>query len=298
MVWPFRSHDPTPFMPVTDPGPKKEDLPQFVPMERFTAALDEVKGLNSKLDQFTGLLTGMLGTQPGQQTPPQPPAQEPAIDDITDDDYADAVLKGDAARITKRTKAEVERARRDIKKDYDARFARLEGQGMGILDQVNTELGQHALGSMPYYQLLKADVDAALKQLPAHQRTPEMRAHIYHAVVGANEEKVYAHRRAEEARIAKEREALDTPGRGKEQSQGPTPSTVFGDELLKPTTTWRGGAGLWSKRSPDQWAQARYGVENIQQAAIYASNVLALDDCPRCFGPIIGGTCHCRGKAA
>lgn len=299
-LWPFQKHSPQPFLPSADPGAqKKDEPPKFVDEARFTQALDEVRGLNSKLDQFTGLLTGYFGAgQPGQAQQgqsQQQQAQEPTIPDISDDEYADAVLKGDAAKIATRTAAIAERKVREVRKEYDQRFRILETQGMSILDQVNTEVGQQGLATMPYYQLLKSDIDTALKQLPAHQRTPEMRAHIYHATVGINLDKVKAHDAAEAVRIQNEREQLDPPGRRQsEQDLGPTPESIFGEQLLKPTATWMGGAQIWGRRSPDSFAQQRYGTKDMKEAAVYAANVMALGDCPRCFGPVIAGKCHCR----
>jgi hypothetical protein len=300
MVWPFSRNDPSPFLPDPEP-PKKDEPPAYVPMERFNQALDEVKGLNTKLDQFTGLMTGFLGTpQPGPATRQENAApQEPVIEDVTDEEYATAGLQGDVVKMSKRHKAEIERAKREVRKEYDARFRALEGQGMAILDQVNTEQGQQALGSQPYYQLLKAEVDAQLKTIPAHQRTPEMRQIIYNATVGANQEKVWAFKQQEEARIKQERDALGIPGReAREKDSKPTAANVFGEELLSPGTTWRGGGNLWARRTPDEWAHARYGTRDMNEAAVMATNILAVSDCPQCFGPVIGGKCHCRGKGA
>lgn len=296
-LWPFRSHDPAPFMP-GEPEKKKEDPPQYVSQATFQQALDDVKGMNSKLDQMAGMFTGWAQAQPNQP-PAQQVQQEQAVPDITDQEYESACLSGDHIKIGVRMNAISERKAREVRKEYDRRFQVLEQQGMTILDRVSTEAGQSALTSLPYYQLFKADIDAALKNIPAHQRTPEMRTHIYHATVGGNLDKVKAHDATEAVRIGKEREQLDTPGRrAQDISQGPTPENVFGDVLLKPDATWRGGAKLWDRRSPDTWAQTRYGVKDMKEAAVYASNVLALDDCPRCFGPVINGKCHCRGRIA
>ena len=294
MVWPFSKHDPTPYLPGPEPV-KKDDPPQYVSMDAFNKGMDEVRSMTSKLDQFAGLVTGALtSSQSGPAPIREAPPQEPAIDDITDEDYAVAVLQGDAAKITKRTKAEVERAKREIKHEYNARFSVLEGQGMGILDQVNTELGQQALAGMPYYVLLKQDIDAQLKTIPAHQRTPEMRQWIYQRTVGANLDKIKAHDQAEETRIRQEREALDIPGRTQSKDAKLTAASVFGEDILSPTTTWRGGGNLWARRTPDEWARARYGTKDINEAAAFASNVMAIDDCPRCFSPVVQGKCHCR----
>src|SRR5438128_3853630 len=109
-IWPFRSSDPSPFLPSQEPGtgtPPSQDPPKYVDEARFSQALDEVKGLNSKLDQFTGMMTGFLGAQPGSSTNPgfAQPHQGPAINDVTDEEYADAVLTGDAVRIQIRTQA-------------------------------------------------------------------------------------------------------------------------------------------------------------------------------------------------
>ena len=253
MVWPFSRHDPSPFLPGPEAPQKKEDPPAYVPMERFNQALEEVKGLNSKLDQMSGLMTGFLGNpQPGPASRQETPApQEAPIDDITDDEYGTALLQGDAPKISKRHKAEIERAKREVRKEYDTRIRTLEGEGMAILDQVNTEQGQQALSGQPYYQLLKADIDAQLKGIPAHQRTPEMRQFIYERTVGANQEKVWAHKQAEEARIKQEREALGTPGR-EQRERKPSGASVFGEDILDPTTVWRGGGNLWARQSPDE----------------------------------------------
>lgn len=300
MVWPFSRSDPSAYLPGPEP-PTKADPPQYVPVADFNRAMDDVKNLGSKLDQFTGMMTGFLGnSSPGSSTAPVvTPPQEVPIEDITDEQYADAVLRGDAPLIQKRTKAEISRAERTMRKDYDARFRTLEQQGMGILDQVSSEMGQQALAGMPYYQILKADIDAQLKTIPAHQRTPEMRQWIYERTVGANQEKVFTFRQAEEARIRQEREEVGAPGRTREdRNAAPTGASVFGEELLAPTATFRGGGALWSRRSPDEWARGRYGTKDINEAAVLATNVMGLSDCPQCFGPVIGGKCHCKGRAA
>jgi hypothetical protein len=300
MVWPFSRSDPSPYLPGPEP-PKKDEPPAYVPMERFNQALDEVKGLSSKLDQFTGLMTGFLGN-PSPSAPPRQgdvAPQEVPIDDITDEEYSNALLSGDAAKISKRNKAEIERATRGVKREYDIRLKTLEGQGMAILDQVNTEQGQQALSGQPYYHLLKGDIDAQLKTIPAHQRTPEMRQWVYERTVGANQEKVWAFKQAEEARIKQERDALGTPGReSRDKDSKPTAANVFGEATLDPTAVWRGGGPLWARRTPDEWARSRYGTKDVNEAAVLATNLLALDDCPRCFGPIIGGKCHCKGRAS
>lgn len=301
-IWPFRSHDPTPFMPIQDADKKKDDSPKYVDEARFTEALNEVKGLTSKLDQFTGLFTGLISQSPGQGQPTVgqvvQQAQDTPIPDITDDDYADALLRGDAAKIATRTAAIAERKVREVRKEYDQRFRTLETQGMTILEQVSGEVGQQSLGSMPYYQLFKQDIDAALKQLPVHQRTPEMRIHIYHATLGANLDKVRAHDVTESVRMQRERDQPTAPGRMREQDQGPTPESVFGADVVQSGATARGGARLWERRTPDEWARARYGVKDMQEAAVYATNVHAIENCRRCFGPIIGGKCHCQGRSA
>lgn len=299
MVWPFKA-SPTPFLPEPAREEKKDDPPpRFVDEGRFNQALEEVRGLNSKLDQFTGMFAGFMqggqGGQGGQRTESAPPA-EAAIDDITDEEYNDAVLRGDPVKISKRMNAVAERKVRETRKEYDTRLKALETQGMAVLDQVSGELGQSSLASQPYYALLKTDIDAAMKQIQPHMRTPEMRMFVYNAVVGTNLDKIRAHDAAEAARIQRDREQPDPPGRGRTQEdQGPTPESVFGADMLRPDATWRGGARLWDKRSPDGFAQNRYGTKDLKEAAVYATNVMNLDDCPRCFGPIIGGKCHCRG---
>lgn len=289
MVWPFSKSDPSSYLPQAETQAKKEDPPAYVDQATFNRALDDVRSIGSKLDQFLG----------GQQQPQQTtqPVVEAPIDDISDEDYADALLRGDAARITRRNKAEVERASRAIKHDYDQRFARLEGQGMAILDQVNTEVGQQAMGGMPYYGLLKNEVDTQLKALQPHQRTPEMREWIYQRTVGANLEKIKAHDQAEEARIRQERQTVTTPGRDREgRDATPTAASVFGEDMMSPNATVKGGGQLWRRHTPDEWARNRYGTKDANEAAVMATNVLALSDCPQCFGPVIGGKCHCRGN--
>src|SRR5262245_23873561 len=299
-MWPFNRQDPSPFMPEPQtPNDPEPPAPSYVKAEDFQQAMQQVQGMNSKLDQMAGLFSGLLGggmapTMPG--APPTSTPQEPPIEDISDDEYAQALLQGDAGKISKRTNAQIERARRGIQQQFDQRFSALEQQGMAVLGQVQSEVGQSALSSLPYYQLFRSDIDSALRQLPVHQRTPEMRAHIYHATVGANLDKVRAHDAAEATRITREREALDPPGRGSRGDPGPTPESTFGDKLLAPGATWMGGGPLWGKRTPDGWAQNYYKVQNMGEAAVYMDNVMKLGNCDRCFGPIIGGKCHCRGN--
>src|SRR5712691_2213956 len=149
-IWPFRSHDPTPFMPSADAsGTKDEPAPKYVDETRFNQALDEVRSMNSKLDQFTGLFTGYMA-QSGQGHVVQAQSQqEPAIDDITDEEYQQAVLQGDATKIAKRMTAMTERKAREIRGEYEQRFRTIETQGLSIYDQLSSEVGQTALKSMP-----------------------------------------------------------------------------------------------------------------------------------------------------
>lgn len=296
MAW-FKRSDPATYMPPAQQQQQQEQPPQYVPVAQFTAAMEEVKALGSKFDQFAGMVAGAFAGGPGsgQQTRTAPqPEPEPAIVDVTDDEYNQAVLQGDAAKIAIRTQAIVERSARALRKEYDGKIGILQTQGMGALDQVNLELGQQALNGMPYYQLLKKDVDEQLASVPVQQRTPQMRQWIYDRTVGANLDKIKAFDAAETARIAKEREELDPPGRQQQRDAAPTAETVFGDTLLKPNATWHGGGQMWAKRSPDAWAKSRYGVENINQAAVFATNVMAVDDCPECFVPIVNNKCSAK----
>lgn len=299
MVWPFSRSDASVYLP--GPTPEKEDdPPQYVPVADFNRALDDVKSLGSKLDQFTGMMTGFLGNSSPGLTAPRvdTPPQEVTIEDITDEQYADAVLRGDAPLIQKRTRAEIARAERTMRKEYDTRFKTLEQQGMSILDQVSSEIGQQSLAGMPYYQILKAEIDTQLKTIPAHQRTPEMRQWVYERTVGANITKIREFDRTEEMRIARDRDAVDVPGRSRDgKGVQPTGSTVFGEEILSPTATVRGGGQLWANRTPEEWVRNRYGTKDVNEAAILVTNVMALDNCHQCFGPIIGGKCHCRRGA-
>lgn len=294
MAW-FKRADPAPYMPVADSQQQQQPQePQYVPVAQFNSALEEVKQLGSKFDQFTGMMAGMLAGSPGAQTQPVASA-EPDIDDITDEEYNDAVLRGDAVRIAKRTNAMVERATRRVQKDLGGRIDTLQTQGMGILNQVNTELGQQALGGQPYYQLLKAEIDMQLQEVPAHQRTPQMRQWIYERTVGANIAKIREHDTREAERQARDRDALGTPGRARQQQDTtPTAESTFGDGVMRNDATWHGGGRVWEKKSPDDFARRRYGLDNMNQAAVFATNVMAVSDCSECFMPIVGGKCAPR----
>lgn len=303
MVWPFSKQSPADFLPITpDPniGKQQDQAPQYVSVEQFNSALGEIKTMSQRFEDFSGLVQsaftgGQLNAAPRVQ--PRAADTEPAIVDLTDDEYNDALLRGDAAKIGIRTNAIVERRLREERHASNARFERLESQGMAILDQVQNEVGQTSLARMPYYTIVKSDVDRMLEALPTHQRTPQMREHCYNAVVGANVEKIMTFRQTEDQRIAQEREAATSmPGRTKERDEGPTPDTVFGT-TVRPDATWTGSGKLWGHKTPDEWAKNRYGVENMQQAAVYASNVMAIDDCQQCFSPIVGGKCHCKRVA-
>ena len=297
MVWPFKRQDPSEFLPLASPGNTPPTTPQYVPVEQFNDALNSVKELGSKFDTFQGLVTAAFtgGGQQQRQAPTAPVrAPEPEIPDITDDEYADAVLRGDAAKLAIRTEAVAQRRVREVEQRLGQRIGQLETHGMAVLEQVTGEVGQSSLAKMPYYQLLKGEIDGMLESLPAFQRTPAMREHCYEAVVGKNVDKVMTFRQQEQARIAQEREALGVPGRtAGQQDDTPTGASVFGD-VIKNGATWQGSGQLWGRKSPNEWAKSRYGVESIDQAAVYATNVMGISDCPQCFGPIVGGKCHCR----
>jgi len=289
-----RNRDPGPYLPGGEPA-TPADTPRYVDESRFNGALDEVKALNSKLDQMAGMFTGMMtsGLQGNQQQSMPPSAYEPPIDDISEEEYQQALLQGDAVKVSKRMQAVAERAARQVRHEVEPRFRTIETQGLQIYDQLSGEVGQRALNEMPYYQLFKQDIDQAMQQIPVHQRTQEMRQLIYRSVVGGNIDKVKAHDAAESVRIERDRNAMGAPGRST-PSDGPTPENVFGNDILKSDATWRGGAALWGKRSPDEWAKNYYKVNNLQEASAYSTNIHNLSNCETCFGPIINGRCHCR----
>ena len=291
-----RQSNPSDYLPPTETKKEETHPPKYVDEARFNESIEQIKALGTQFSQFTGMFTSMMGQGQSQDPAPTQPVKREEIPDISDAEYEDAIFKGDAAKIAIRTNAIAARAVQNATSAWETRFNELEQRGMGALDSLSTEITQGALNTMPYYQILKKDIDSALATLPPHQRTPAMREHVYHAVVGKNLDKVRAHDAAESVRLSQERESTTTPNRTSTRQTGPTPESVFGESILSPQATWKGGASLWSRRSPEQWTASRYGTSNLQEAATYVTNVMAISDCRQCFSPVVAGKCHCPAQ--
>jgi hypothetical protein len=101
---------------------------------------------------------------------------------VTDEQYNTAVENGGAgaaAIISKRHKADQERMRREMQ----GSIQQIQTAGVGAIGS----LMKQQLSTLPYYDILKNDIDAALQQMgPAAQISPDAQKLAYDIAVGRN----------------------------------------------------------------------------------------------------------------
>ena len=300
MAFPWsRKTDNSAFMPRKQEQQQQTDTPNYVKKEDFDQAVSTLNNINTQFQQFQGFISGLATGQgaPAGTSQVQQVQQLPDIQDVTDEEYQQALIDGDAKKLRTRHAADMERQKRQ----FDSRFTELESRGMGVLDVVSNQASQQALATQKFYPLIKDKVDAKIAKIPAPQRTPEMVSFLYRETVGENFDALSKWERAEETRIAAEREAgMGTPTRGSGGSRTSedevTFSSTFGEELSNPVATWKGGGRVWDKFNVQDHAKRRYGLDGPNELAQFARGVMATDDCHQCFSPIVNGKCFCRNQ--
>lgn len=225
--------------PVIDPKTGKPTEPNneppkegdFVPKSEFDA-------LKQRLDVFEQN-AGNFGNQP--QAPPTPPAPsgptfdeqmaklDKAIESIDSQiDAAVADSKPVSSLMRERDKVNATKIQLRINREIEPKFA----AGMQTIDYLSGEVTK---GKMPYYDVVRKEVDSQLSQLPADQRMdPRVREAAYNLAVGQNIDKIVAAKEEEIRRSVAEAGNLDPNGQtgrtaGQQYSEGiPKPEDVLG----------------------------------------------------------------------
>lgn len=167
--------------PGETPAPAPGAQPTFVTMEQFNTFQTT---LMSQIQQLSGVAAPGTGTRPQAVAPVAPTL--PAIEDVTDEQYNTAVENGGAgaaAIISKRHKADQERLRREML----ATTGQIQEMGVNAIGS----LMRQQLSNLPYYDILKPDIDAALAQMgPTGAINPDAQRLAYDIAVGRNLAKI------------------------------------------------------------------------------------------------------------
>ena len=150
--------------------------PTFVTMDQFSAFQTT---LMSQIQSLSNVATPGTEKQPAQTATT---TTLPAIEDVTDEQYNVAVENGGAgaaAIISKRHKADQERMRREML----GNIQQIQTAGVGAIGS----LMKQQLSTLPYYDILKNDIDTALQQMgPTAQISPDAQKVAYEIAVGRN----------------------------------------------------------------------------------------------------------------
>jgi len=259
--------DPTTGKPVEPAAPKPPTVE--VPAEEWGA-------IKARLDSFE------RGFNNNPQPPPQPATptgptlesqlseidtQIAALDEKVDQAISDG--KGVSKILRERDALNQRRTRLQIKyEDIDPAF----NAGIQTIDQISAEISR---GKMKYYDIVKDDVEKALRDLPAAQRmNPQVREAAYKFAVGENIVKIMD---AQKEEILRAETAANEPpppannGRTTQYKDGevPNPEDVLSKDSIAamrsvgkdPDTYYKnlgysGWKDFWEKRGKEYFANA------------------------------------------
>ena len=283
------------------PDPDPQQAMPFVTPDQLNTANTSLRTeitslITNAMSEVRGTLAGFQAGQPQYQ-----PQGLPAIDDVSDDDYHEALRVGDVQVLSKRERANAEKLARAAANEVN----RARAEVTPVIENLSTELASSILGSLPYYPMLKKDVDSLLQTIPAAQRTRQVIEHIYHSVCGRPEnlskirehEQTQAQQRETELAMASN---TTVQRRGTRQPDASFES-VFGENLSNPTASLHGSGPLWQGRrsgyDPDSYGRDM-GFKDKNDFTRFATAVMSVEDCPLCYSPVIGGKCapYCKGN--
>ena len=294
-----------PFWKREQPADKKPEDEK--PNEPNYVTKDELQSFSNDIKESILSLREQRLEQPASE----PKREElPAIDDVDDDTYEGAIIKlqdpdfdGDRRDllkvIRKREKANEERRERNFSAKLDA----VRQESSEHISRLNTQSAQAALQTKPHYELLKKDIDAAMAQLPAAQRTPEAANFVYNQIVGMNIDKIDEHRQRQADEQRRKQADLDAPSRRGQRQEKPSFASTFGEQFADDRANIGLGGPIWNPnsrlhRDADDFArnpQAHAGesFQNADEYAEYAQAVMSIEACPRCLMEIINDKCNC-----
>jgi hypothetical protein len=189
------------FKPNVDGSQRDEGTPNVTPPKdppgsenAVTVTREEWDAMRARLDSFEQDRFNMHYQQP--QPPPQPagPSLSDQLktfeDDIDklDDAISESIVEGKPVKdlMKRRSKLEAQRLRLQIQKED---LAPLQEIGLSAIDQLSDRVTR---ADMPYYDVVKKDLDKHLAGLSREQRAnPEVRAMAYQLAVGNNFQKIF-----------------------------------------------------------------------------------------------------------
>lgn len=201
---------------------------------------EEFAALRQRLDAFEQNAAGNFSPTP---TTPSGPTFDDRIvkidrqiDDLDKqiDEVNEAGKPGLSKLLRERDKLSEQKLRLRIKhEDIDPAFA----VGVQTIEQLSTEVTK---GGMKYYDIVKKDMEAHLRQLPPEQRmNPQVRQAAYKMAIGDNVDKIMAAQKEEILRSSAEN-TNDAPngrnGRSSQQQYSagvPDPKKVLGEGALQ-----------------------------------------------------------------
>jgi len=225
--------------PVIDPTTGKPVEPPANDPPMLSVPAEEWGAIKGKLDTFE-----KMGARFDQPPPvaPAAPAGPTFSDQVKEIDGQIGVLntqideaikggQGVSALLTERDTLTHKRTRMQIKhEDIDPAMA----LGVETIDQLSAEL---ARGKMKHYDLVKDDVEDALKGLPAEQRmNPQMRQAAYDIAVGKNIDKILEAQKEELLRKPTDGEGGGEPPASKVRGAGddtlPKPEDILSRQAI------------------------------------------------------------------
>lgn len=283
--------------------------PDPVPPVPTTVSVDEFNSFKRELHEGLDFIRQAVVPQQAPLEVQEDTLAAPVIDDVPDDDYQSALenlqspdFDGDRRSqvriIQKREKAERERLKHEVLSTVHREISSRDA----IIHTVNGQNIQTGLQSLPYYSLLKKEIDDQLARVPLAQRTMAMATVIHNQIESQNRTRVidYEIARRQQAQEDQQRTITDIPGRRGAPGSKPdaiTFESYFGTEVSAPDATAR-GIPLWDARSrtrrdANDFAQSR-GFENANDYAAFSQAMMQITRCPNCFMEAYNGKpCMC-----
>jgi hypothetical protein len=210
--------DPTTGKPIAaTPDPAASQTLVTIPKEEW-------EGLKAKLDVFDRLGSN-FNQQPAEPAAPAGPSLADQVKDIDSEidrlddqiDLAIADQKSIKSLARKRDSLSAKRLRLQIQhEDINPAI----NSGINTIDQLSAEITR---GKMPYYELVKDQMNQILKGIPQSQRmSPEVRQLAYETALGKNMDKVLTAEREKMLREAAAQPALDPTHSGRGASTDPS----------------------------------------------------------------------------
>lgn len=220
------------------------ETPKYVTIEQLNAM---EQSINRMAENFNSGIQTLVNAQRQNQTPSnQPPAE------VTEAELDQAAQSGEGVgRVLKRALADLER--KIVTQYVDP----VRAQGADVIGQLSERVVR---SEMPYYDLLKTDVDKMLDNMdPGLRMQPKVLKHVYDTVVGQNINKIVAREVETQLRKTTDGDPTETPTTTRTASpKDPSAEETFGREALDSLKFLKGAP------DPDLFAQ-RLGYKDAKE---------------------------------